>query len=119
RPRPLHGAAECTGPRIDPPPLLVRGLAGSARQVNQPRRGHSEGPAFSTSHAAAPVRAPTAFGSTRMKSELDQLVNKWIEGELEPEDAETLRELLAENPSARETCYDLLLLDQLLVERED
>ncbi|MEK7949754.1 hypothetical protein [Luteolibacter soli] len=54
-----------------------------------------------------------------MRSELDQLVNKWIEGDLDPQDAEALRELLAENPSARESCYDMMLLDQLLGERED
>ena len=54
-----------------------------------------------------------------MRSELDQLMNKWIEGDLDPQDAEALRELLAEDPAARETCYDMMLLDQLLVERED
>ena len=54
-----------------------------------------------------------------MKSELDQLVNKWLEGDLEPEDAEALREMLTDDRDARESCYDLLLLDQLLDERED
>ncbi|MCW1924890.1 FecR family protein [Luteolibacter arcticus] len=54
-----------------------------------------------------------------MKSHLDQLMNKWIEGDLDPEDAESLRELLAEDPAARETCYDMMLLDQLLGEREE
>jgi hypothetical protein len=54
-----------------------------------------------------------------MKSKVDELVNQWIEGDLEPEDAETLRGLLAEDASAREACYELMLLDQLLASREE
>ncbi|MCW1887765.1 hypothetical protein OKA04_23710 [Luteolibacter flavescens] len=54
-----------------------------------------------------------------MRSKADQLVNAWIEGDLSPEDEEALRTLLTEDPAAREACYDLMLLDQLLGERED
>jgi hypothetical protein len=54
-----------------------------------------------------------------MKSKSDQLVNAWIEGELSPEDEETLRALLTEDASLRESCYDLMLLDQMLAEREE
>ena len=54
-----------------------------------------------------------------MKSKADQLVNAWIEGELAPEDEEALRALLTEDPAAREACYDMMLLDQMLAEREE
>lgn len=54
-----------------------------------------------------------------MKEKVDQLVNDWIEGDLDPEDADALRDLLTEDPSARQRCYDLVLLDQLLSEREE
>lgn len=54
-----------------------------------------------------------------MKSKADQLVNAWIEGDLSPEDEEALRALLAEDASAREACYDLMLLDQMLADREE
>lgn len=54
-----------------------------------------------------------------MKSNADQLVNAWIEGELSPEDEEALRALLTEDASVRESCYDLMLLDQMLAEREE
>jgi ferric-dicitrate binding protein FerR (iron transport regulator) len=53
-----------------------------------------------------------------MKSKADQLVNAWIEGELSPEDEEALRALMTEDASVRESCYDLMLLDQMLAERE-
>lgn len=54
-----------------------------------------------------------------MNSKADQLVNAWIEGDLSAEDEEALRALLKEDASAREACYDLMLLDQMLAERED
>jgi hypothetical protein len=54
-----------------------------------------------------------------MKSKADQLVNAWIEGDLAPEDEEALRNLLSEDPAAREACYDMMLLDQMLAEREE
>jgi len=54
-----------------------------------------------------------------MKSKVDQLVNEWIEGDLDPGQAQALRELLAGDASARETCYELMLLDQLLASREE
>jgi hypothetical protein len=54
-----------------------------------------------------------------MKPDPDRLLNAWIEGDLSPEDEEALHALLAEDPAAREACYDLLLLDQMLGEREE
>jgi hypothetical protein len=54
-----------------------------------------------------------------MKPNVDELVNRWIEGELAPEDAETLRGILSVDASARETCYEMMLLDQLLADREE
>lgn len=54
-----------------------------------------------------------------MKPKVDELVNRWIEGDLDAEDAETLRVMLADDASARETCYELMLLDQLLASREE
>lgn len=54
-----------------------------------------------------------------MKSKADELVNAWIEGELSPADEESLRALLTDDASAREACYDMMLLDQMLAEREE
>jgi len=54
-----------------------------------------------------------------MKANVDELVNRWIEGDLDPEQTEELRALLADDPSARAACYDMMLLDQLLASREE
>jgi ferric-dicitrate binding protein FerR (iron transport regulator) len=54
-----------------------------------------------------------------MNRNAERLLNVWLEGDLSTEDEEALRDLLAEDPAAREACYDLMLLDQMLGEREE
>lgn len=52
-----------------------------------------------------------------MNSRLDSLLNRWMDGELTPPEAEAVQLMLAEDPEARRMCYDLLIVDRLLDER--
>jgi hypothetical protein len=54
-----------------------------------------------------------------MNPTTERLLNAWIEGELTPAEEEALTQLLSQDPEARAACYDLMLLDQLLEEREE
>lgn len=51
-----------------------------------------------------------------MNPRLESLLNRWIDGELSPPEAEAVQRMLADDPEARRACYDLLTVDQLLAE---
>lgn len=52
-----------------------------------------------------------------MNARLESLLNRWIDGELSPADADAVQRMLAEDPEARLVCYELLMVDRLLDER--
>lgn len=51
-----------------------------------------------------------------MNPRLESLLNRWIDGELSPPEAEAVQRMLADDPEARRECYQLLMVDQLLAE---
>ncbi len=52
-----------------------------------------------------------------MNPRLESLLNRWIDGELAPPEAEAVERMLAEDAEARRVCYELLMVDRLLDER--
>lgn len=49
-----------------------------------------------------------------MTPRTENLLNRWIDGELSAPEAEAVQRMLAEDPEVRRLCYELLMVDRLL-----
>jgi len=52
-----------------------------------------------------------------VNSRLENLLNRWLDGELDAPEAAAVQRMLIEDPAARKAYYDLLLVDQMLDEQ--
>lgn len=51
-----------------------------------------------------------------MNPRIENLLNRWIDGELSAPESEAVQHMLAEDAEVRRACYDLLMVDRLLDE---
>ncbi|MES2659564.1 MAG: hypothetical protein V4689_13180 [Verrucomicrobiota bacterium] len=51
-----------------------------------------------------------------MNPRLENLLNRWLDGELDPPEAAAVQRMLVEDPEARRVYYELLMVDRLLDE---
>lgn len=52
-----------------------------------------------------------------MNSRLENLLNRWLDGELDAPEAAAVQRMLIDDPAARKAYYELLLVDQMLDEQ--
>ena len=52
-----------------------------------------------------------------MNPRTDALLNRWLDGQLDPAEAAALQRMMVEDPELRQAYYELLTVDQLLAER--
>ncbi|MEO5914803.1 MAG: hypothetical protein ABIS50_11250 [Luteolibacter sp.] len=51
-----------------------------------------------------------------MNPRIEGLLNRWLDGELDPPEAEAVQRMLIDRPEVRQAYYELLMVDQMLAE---